>query len=452
MTNDIQQCDLLIEGCSILLPGKEVVESQSIAVTGDRIAATGPADQMRRGFSSRAVLDGSGKLAMPGLVDAHTHLAQQLLRGGVVDEPPIVWQRILIPFEEALTREDLYWGALLGCAQMAKSGITCFADSGTGQMEPIIEAAIRSGMRANVARMSRDGGSFIPASFKDRPGVVIEKTEELYRAYHGAANDRIHVCFSATSLQTTSPELLEAVVAAAGRHATIIHIHLAEHLKEVHQCLTEFGLRPVEYLDRHGALGPNLLGAHAVQLSDREICMLAEHDAKVVHCPCSNLSSHGFPKTPTMLALGLKVGLGTDGASSTDLDLFGMMRVLKYAVQARFGLPIFDPVSLPIDTLFDMPTINSASALQLAHEIGTLEVGKKADIVLLNWDEIQFSPAQRPFPMLVMVAGPRDVNDVIIDGQLVVHDRRHQLLDEQEVRAKAAEHSKAILARLESQS
>lgn len=446
--NTLRHCDLMVDNCMVVLPDLQIGEGMSIAIDKGLIQAISPACQMRKQYKPQTILDGQDKLAMPGFVDAHTHLAQQLLRGGVVDEPPIVWQRILIPFENSLTEEDLYWGALLGCVQMAKSGITCFADSGTGDMEPIIEAAIETGMRGNFARMSRDGGAFIPERFKDKAHIVIRKTEELYKNYNGKGNDRIQISFSATSLQTTSPALLEMVAGAAKQYGTIIHIHLAEHLKEVQQCLVEFGLRPVEYLEKYGALGPNLLGAHAVQLSDREICMLAESDAKLVHCPVSNLVSHGFPKTSTMLTLGLRVGLGTDGAASTDLDLFGMMRILKYAIQARFGLPIFDPHVLPTDTLFKMPTQYSAAALQLDKEIGSLEIGKKADIVLLNWKEPHFYPAQKKFPMLVTVANPRDVNDVIIDGQVVVVDRQHQLVDEDEVMLKAKERLEIIKSKV----
>ena len=440
-------CNVIIKDCSVLLEDQSIKENQSIIINDGKITTILDSADAKNNYSPEHVISGAGKLAIPGLIDGHTHMAQQLLRGGVVDEPPIVWQRILIPFENGLTEEDLYWGAMVGCVQMAKSGITCFADSGTGEMEPIIEAALLTGMRGNFARMSRDGGSFIPSRFKDTAAVVVKKTEDLFKAYHGKGDGRIHIAFSATSLQTTSPEFLEMVALAAQEYQTVFHIHLAEHLKEVQQCLTEFGLRPVEYLEKYGALQPNLLGAHAVQLSDREICMLAEHDAKLIHCPASNLHSHGFPKTPTMLTLGIKVGLGTDGAASTDLDLFGMMRILKYAIQARFGLPIFDPHVLTTDQLFKMPTLNSAAALQISDDVGSLRVGKKADIVLLKWDEIPFTPAQKKFPMLVMVAGPRDVNDVVIDGQIIVKDRVHQLVDEQEVMAKAAERMRIILSR-----
>ncbi|NMC78285.1 MAG: amidohydrolase family protein, partial [Chloroflexi bacterium] len=147
------------------MPDSSIAEGTSIVIDQGRILAMGPAAQVRKQYHPAAVLDGQDKLAIPGFVDAHTHLAQQLLRGGVVDEPPIIWQRILVPFENALSTEALYAGARLSCLQMAKAGITAFADSGTGDMRPIIQATIETGMRANIARMSRDYGSFIPEQF-----------------------------------------------------------------------------------------------------------------------------------------------------------------------------------------------------------------------------------------------------------------------------------------------
>jgi len=347
-----------------------------------------------------------------------------------------------------LDSEDIYVSALLGCVQMAKAGITCFAESGTIEVAPIIQAAIDTGMRANISRMSRDCGDFIPRKFKEPTNVVVKKTEELYKEFNGAGNGRIEIAFSVTSLQTTSPDLLTQVAEASRAYGTILHVHLAEHLAEVAQCLSLYGLRPVEFLERYGALGPNLLGAHSVQLTDREIRILAEYDSKPVHCPYSNLGSHGFPKTHTMVALGLKVGIGTDGASITDLNLFEQMRVLKYSINARYGLPVFDPATLPIDILFKFSTINNAAALGIEDKVGSIEVGKKADIVLLDWLQPHFYPSQRAFPMVVMVATSRDVCDVIIDGRLVVRDRRHQLVDEEEIMLKAKERLDFILKKV----
>jgi 5-methylthioadenosine/S-adenosylhomocysteine deaminase len=442
----IQDCDLLIERCAVLMPDLTVAEQQAIAIQGQRIAAIGPASELRRVFSPRGVLDGTDKLAIPGLIDAHTHTAQHLLRGAVIDERPIIWQRILIPFESKLTDEDIYHSARLACLQMARAGITTFGEAGVLEVEGIIRAAGESGMRATISRFTADEhNGLIPTWYADTTSVVIGKTEALFKEYDGSSDGRLHIAFSITGPDNASPALVVAAAAAARQYGTILHIHVGQ--AETQHCLQQYGLRPVEYLAEYGAVGPNLLAAHAVRLSDREVMMLAERDARVVHCPEGNLLDLGFPKTSAMLALGIKVGLGTDGAKRSDLDLFYQMRLLKAALSAHAGVPVTDAVVLPIQQAFRMPTAGSAAALGLEDAVGSLEVGKKADIVLLRWREPHFFPAQRSFPMVFSVANARDVNDVIIDGRLIVKDRVHQLLDAEAVMAKAGERLSSILAR-----
>ena len=266
------------------------------------------------------MLDGTDKLAIPGLIDAHTHTAQHLLRGAVIDERPIVWQRILIPFESKLTDEDIYHSARLACLQMARAGITTFGDAGVLEVEGIIRAAGESGMRATISRFTADEhNGLIPTWYADTTSAVIGKTEALFKQYDGTADGRLRIAFSITGPDNASPALVEGAAAAARQYGTILHIHVGQ--AETQHCLQRYGLRPVEYLAAYGAVGPNLLAAHAVRLSDREVMMLAERDARVVHCPEGNLLDLGFPKTPAMLALGIKVGLGTDGAKRSDLDL-----------------------------------------------------------------------------------------------------------------------------------
>jgi 5-methylthioadenosine/S-adenosylhomocysteine deaminase len=446
ISGDVKRCDLLVENCAVLLPDFTVAENHAIAIQGQRIAAIGPLSELRRTFSPCGVLDGTDKLAIPGLIDAHTHTAQHLLRGAVIDERPIVWQRILIPFESKLADEDIYHSARLACLQMARAGITTFGDAGVLEVEGIIRAAGESGMRATISRFSADEhNGLIPTWYADTTSAVIGKTEALFKQYDGTAGGRLRIAFSITGPDNASPALVEGAAAAARQHGTILHIHVGQ--AETQHCIQRYGLRPVEYLAEYGAVGPNLLAAHAVRLSDREVMMLAERDARVVHCPEGNLLDLGFPKTPTMLALGMKVGLGTDGAKRSDLDLFYQMRLLKAALTAYAGVPVADALALPIQQAFRMPTAGSAAALGLEDAVGTLEAGKKADIVLLRWREPHFFPAQRIFPMVFSVANARDVNDVIIDGRLIVKDRIHQLLDAEEVMAKAGERLSSILAR-----
>lgn len=444
-----QSCDLILENCSyVLLPDMSIAEGMSIAVRGQHIIALDQAAEIKKNYTAKTILNGNGKLVMPGLIDAHTHMAHQLLRSAVVDELPVIWSRIVVPFETRLTYEDIYHSARLGCLQMIKAGMTGYCDLGIMDSSGIARASIESGMRAVIARRSSDAGEdTIPKSFIDPADVVVKKTEALYKEFHGAGDGRISITFSLTSIPNSSPALVEMIGAAACQYNTIIPTHLGEDDIEILYCLKNFGVRPVEFLKKFGALGPNLSAGHAVKMADRDIKLLAESGAKVVHTPWVDLIKMGFAKTPNLLSNGIPVGLGTDSAKWTDLDLFSMMRLLKSTVMAAQGIPAMDPLVMPVTELLKMPTIGSAKALQLDHEVGTLEVGKKADITLLNWHEPQFYPTQKILPLLALTACARDVNDVVIDGQWVLKDRVHQLMDEEEVMAQAATQLKSIMAR-----
>ena len=202
----VQACDLLIENCAVLLPDLTVAEQQAIAIQGQRIAAIGPAPDLRRTFSPRGVLDGTDKLAIPGLIDAHTHTAQHLLRGAVIDERPIVWQRILIPFESKLTDEDIYHSARLACLQMARAGITTFGDAGVLEVDGIIRAAGESGLRATISRFTADEhNGLIPTWYADTTSAVIGKTEALFKQYDGTLDGRLRIAFSITGPDNASP-------------------------------------------------------------------------------------------------------------------------------------------------------------------------------------------------------------------------------------------------------
>jgi len=248
-------------------------------------------------------------------------------------------------------------------------------------------------------------------------------------------------------VMTSTPALVEGIAAAARHRGTGIHIHLAEHLREVEHCVVRYRLRPAEWLDALGLLGPDVLAAHCVVLSDREVQLLRERQTVPVHCPRSNLHSHGFPKTPLFLALGSPVGMGSDGASSSRIDLFEGMRLLKSALQARYGLPINDATVLPVEDVLRMVTSGGARALLLQDRIGALEVGKKADIILLNVQGPHIQPTYDLLRTLVMCAGPAEVADVIVDGALLMQDRELLQVDEAEVLAKAAEHMRAVAKR-----
>lgn len=433
-----KRCTLLLKNCIALLPDYSFLEDASIAIDGNRIVEIGPTSSVEASFIANEIIDTKGKLAIPGMIDCHTHTVQQFLKGGVVGEPPIVWIRILVPYEAKLNERDRYHAARLACLQMIRAGITTFADSGTGDMVPVIQAAQEMGLRAVITRMTRDEGDFIPSIFKSSAEIAVKKNEELYRQFHGSGNGRISIWFSVTSPMTTSPQLARLVAETAKEYNSGVHIHLAEHLDEVKYCLTKYGMRPPAYLDSCGLLGSNLIAAHCVQISDFDVHLLSERKVNIIHCPCSNLSSQGFPKLLAERAAGINICLGNDGAASHNLDLFFQMQVLKYVAQAAFGIPIFEPEVLPVKEAFQMATINGAKALMLEREIGSLEVGKKADIVLLDISHPIISPNRNLLNTLVMVGSGRDVTDVVIDGQVIMKNRQFVSIDEKEIARSAA--------------
>ncbi len=430
--------DLIIRGARILQPDLSVLTGAALCIAGDRIARieTGPA---AAGLRAKAEIDGAEKLVMPGLIDGHTHAAQQLLRGSVTDEMPMIWARILVPFESSLTPADVYAGAMLFCVENLKAGITTFADAGGPHMQSVAQAAVETGMRACITRSTMDTGAFIPASMLETAAQAVANTEALYHDYHNQGDGRIQIWFGLRQAMTSTPELVEAVAARAKELNTGVHIHLAEHLDEVGHCLTHYRMRPAQWFDTFGLLGPDLIAAHAIRLSDEEVKLVSERQANVVHCPRSNLGSHGFGKTPLLKALGANIALGTDGASGTRLDLFEQMRLLKSSVHARYGIEINDPMSLPaLDTL-RFATQGGAQAVRMADQIGTVEVGKKADLILLNLDAPHLSPTAHLPKTIVMSAGPDDVNDVIVNGCWIIKDRRFLHLDEAEIRRQAGQ-------------
>ena len=433
------QFDLLIQNCHVLLPDFTVLPNAAIGIQDSRITMIEAESGDSGTYDAKEILEGDGKLAMPGFVDGHTHAAQQLLRGSVVDELPMVWTRILVPFESNLTPEDVYKGALLFCLENLKAGTTTFADAGGPFMDMVARAAVETGIRGVITRSTMDTGGDIPDGMKESTADAIRGTEQLYEDWNNAGNGRIQIWFSLRQAMTSTPALMEAVAGRSKELGTGVHIHLAEHLAEVAHCLTHYKMRPAEWFDHFGLLGPNLIAAHSVRLSDREVLLMAERGANPVHCPQSNLGNHGFSKTPLFIALGANIALGTDGAATTRLNLFEPMRMLKYAMQARHGVEINDPLAMPALEVLKMATQGGAKAVMQEDEIGKLEVGYKADIILLDINKPHLSPTAHLPKTIVTAAGPDDVADVIVNGRLLVHDGEFLLMDEDQIRRDAGQ-------------
>lgn len=441
------KCDILVKNCLILNPDFTISKECSAVINNTLICEIGNTKEMEEKYEPYQIINGKGKLLMPGFIDGHTHTCQQLLRGRVSDEYPMVWTRFLVPFESNLTPDDSYISAKLACLEMIKSGTTAFADSGGVHMNRVADAVIESGMRAAIAKSTMDRGAAITGAMKETAEEAITHTEELYKAYQGAGEGRVDIWFAIRQVMTCSEKLVRLVGEKAKEYHTGIHAHLCEHKDEVSFCLQNYKKRPAEFLNDMGVLGPNLLTAHNVVLSEHDITLMAEKGVKVIHCPRANLANHGFPKTPRILETGISVGLGCDGAASSNLDLFDEIKVLRYSTLAYWGLTVFDPVVLPCPTLLKMATQGGANAIQHGDILGTVEVGKKADLILLNIDQPHITPSQNLVNSVVEAANGHDVTDSIINGKVVMKDREVLTLDEEKIIAESKVKMKEIITR-----
>lgn len=443
----MENYDIVIKNCQVLQPDMTISGECSVAIKDSWIRKIGSAEEIAAAGTAAQTLDGKGKLLMPGLVDGHTHTCQQLLRGRVADEYPMIWTRFLVPFESNLQPEDSYVSGQLACLEMIKNGTTAFAESGGVHMDRVADAVIESGMRAAIAKSTMDMGNAITGAMKETAQEAIDNTIDLYKRYQGAGDGRIDIWFAIRQVMTCSRELIAMVGENAKKYHTGIHAHLCEHKDEVSFCLQNYKKRPAQFLEEMGILGPNLLTAHNVMLSDADISIMAERGVKIIHCPRANLANHGFPKTPQILEAGASVGLGCDGAAPSNLDLFDEIKVLRYAMIGYWGLPSFNPVVMPCAKLLEMATQGGANAIGHGDILGTVAEGKKADLILLNIDQPHILPTQNLVNTIVDAASGHDVTDSIINGKLVMKDREVLTLDEEKILFEADRHMKEIVKR-----
>ena len=424
--------DLIIENCSILAPDFNMMSDQSIVIRSNKIIAIGSTASLADLYKSKETLNASGKLAMPGLIDAHTHTCQQLLRGRITDEYPMIWTRIMVPFESNLQEKDVYISSQLSCLEMIKSGTTAFIDAGGRHMHKVAESVMESGLRGVITCSTMDNGRDIPHSMKSSADENIQRNRELYNNFHGAGDGRVDVWFSLRSIITCTPDLIQKVFAAAKECSTGVQSHMNEYPNEISYCLENFKMRPFEYLESLGVLDQHFLGAHSILLSENEMDIIKTYQNKIVHCPISN-SGKGIPKTPSLLSKGIGVGLGTDGAGHSGLSLFDQMKVFKSLIRAFWGVPIFDPVVMPSKSILEMATLGGAKAMSREHQLGSLEVGKKADMILVNIDQPHIHPTHNLLNTLIESANSNDITDCIVDGKIIMKNREVLTLDEEKI-------------------
>lgn len=382
------------------------------------------------------IIDGRNKVAMPGLINAHQHTPMSLLRGFSDDLKLMDWlERKMLPAEARMNPEDIYWGAKLSIAEMIRSGTTAFADMYI-HMNEIAEAVKQTGMRASLTR----GMVFM----EDDGGRRLQEAIDLVQRWSGAADGRITTMYGPHSPYTCPVEPLREVIALAVTEDIPLHIHLAETKEEVVKIRERYGMTPTEYLEEAGMFEQtHVLLAHGVHLNRRDIGRLKGMRGGVAHNPVSNLKlGCGIAPITEMLAQGINVGIGTDGAgSATTVDMFEEIKAATWLQKLDYG----DPTCLPAKEVLHMATRGSASLLALQHEVGVLEEGRKADLILIDLAKPHLQPVHEVESLLAYSVNGADVDTTIVNGQILMRGRKLLTIDEEELYREVKVRAKRIV-------
>ena len=425
--------DLLVRGGDVLTVDEDstVVRDGAVAVHEGRIVAVGAAGELAERYPARETIDAEGCLVLPGLVNAHTHLAMTLLRGRADDVTLQGFLERVLKWEaELLAPKNVAAAVRLAVAESVRAGVTSALDMYWFH-EAAETAAREAGWRLHTGPTFMD----VPEppdglAYEDRLAWARRDLEA-----RGDARPGHRPVVFAHSAYTLSPAQLTEVFALAREFGALVHIHAAENATEVATVEVKHGRRPVELLDSLGLLGPDVLLAHAVDLTGREIAALARTGTAVAHCPVSNLKlGCGIAPVPRLLGAGVTVGLGTDGAvSSNSLDVLGAVRQAALVHKAAG-----DPTAVGAEQAVRMATIEGARALGLGDQLGSLEAGKRADLIVVDLDAPHLRPPHDPWSTLAYAAHSADVRDTVVDGRVLMRGRELLTLDERAVLADVA--------------
>ncbi len=435
----MKQIDTLIHARWIIPvePADQVLQNHSLAMDDGRIIAILPSSEARQQYQGKNELTLDEHALIPGLINTHTHAAMSLFRGLADDMPLMEWLNDHIwPAEEKWGSGDfVHDGTRLAIAEMLRGGTTCFSDMYFFPDE-VAHVASQSGMRAAIGLIMID----FPTAWASGPDEYLSKGLKVHDDYRH--DPLISTTFAPHAPYTVSDEPLKQLQMYAEELDVPLHIHLHETAQEVSDAEKQHGQRPIERLKTLGLLTPRLVAVHMTQLSADEIEQLATAGAHVVHCPESNLKlASGFCPLHKLHQAGVNVALGTDGAASNnDLDMFGEMRTAALLAKAVAG----DASAIPAATALQMATLNGARALGLAHEIGSLTVGKAADVVAVDLGELESQPLYHPISQIVYATNRDKVSDVWVNGRHLLKARALTTLDEHHILEKTRQWRKKI--------
>lgn len=433
---------LIKNGTVVTMDQNNSIVRGDVLIRGGRIAEVAteiddPVDE---------VIEASDCAVLPGFVQTHIHLCQTLFRGAADDLSLIDWLKKRIwPMEAAHTLESIRASAQLAIAEMIKGGTTCALTMETVQhTEEVLRVVEKTGFRATVGKCMMDKGEGVPAALHEETRRSIDESLALIKKWHGQADGRIRCCFAPRFAISCTRELLAEVAELAKRHNVMIHTHASENKSECEIVESETGKRNIIYLDSVGITGAHVVLAHCVHLDTEEMETLMRTRTNVAHCPSSNLKlGSGLARVAEMLARGISVSLGADGAPCNNrLDMFTEMRTAALLQKLAHG-----PEALPAARVLRMATIDGAHALGLEREIGSIEVGKRADLIVVDLNGPHSSPAPDVVSALVYSAQASDVRTTIINGRLVMGDRQLMTLNEQSVIDEANREARGLAKR-----
>lgn len=449
----MENIDLLIRGWYVVTmnESRDVIRDGAVAVRGDQIVDVGKRVDLEAKYSAARVVGGDHFVVTPGLVNTHIHITgEPLTRGYVPDDTPFeenvfMW---LCPLYSVYTAAEERLSGQLAAVEMLKSGTTTFLEAGTIRfLDEVLDGLVEVGIRGRVGRWVWDLPPE-PDVYQQTTDQAIAFLEHQLTAHKSLANDRLGASSILVGHTTCSDPLWRAARELADEHGTGMSFHMSPAKLDPEGFVAEFGQRPMIHLAELGVLGPDVAMTHCVQVDDQELAVMAEAGVSVAHCPTTALKvSYGVTqvgKMPEMVMSGINVGIGTDGNNASNYS--DLMRA-TYLVAGLFKDARQDPQMFPAEKAYEMATLNGARAMGMEDRIGSLEVGKRADVVVHDTDRPEWRPLLNVMNQLVWSADGRGVHTVIVDGVVVVEDGRMTTVDEEALYARAQEAGEAITAR-----
>ena len=417
---------------------RKIYQDGSVAARGDSIVAVGPTAEIEGRYKSAQSIDAHGGLVLPGFVNGHTHVPMTLFRGLHDDVTLNDWlYKYIFPAEAKNVNEEFVrWGTRLAAAEQIRSGVTTFADMYYFE-DAVAEETKAAGMRGVL------GETFIdfPAPDNKSEAEMLAYTEKFLKRWQG--DQLIHAAPAPHSIYTCSKKTLHDAAALARKYHAPILIHLSEMKKEWEDSKKQNGMSPVQYLESLGVLGPDVVGAHCIFVDEADWKTLSQRGVGCVHNPSSNMMiASGVSPVAEMREAGVAVGLGTDGPAGSNNDMDLMEEIDLAAKLAK--ITKMNPLALNAKAVVEMATIDGARALHMEKEIGSLEAGKKADVVLISLDEPNAVPMYDVYAQIAYALKGSDVETVVIGGRVVMRDRKLLTIDEPKVLDKAREYGKSV--------